>query len=383
MTEDRRLGNDQLGERRELSTSTVMAEVLDLRAQVRALQADQEQRTIAVVESADQITPTMTLEAMQTRDIFIQNVINNFFKEGLHFGVPFPGAKGPDGKPIRMLYKVGAEWFASGFGVRPEYVEIEAVKQRGDTPLVLYRYRCNLVYFKTGQIVGSAEGVCSSDEEKYKYRLSNYKCPSCGQETIMRGRAEWGGGWYCNKNKGGCGAKYERGSVEIENQPKPGRTLNPDLFGLEHTISAMAQKRAFVLAVRGTFGLGAYIQYFEGLDDEVIEEEVPSMPPRVQEFLNQVEENHIQDSDPESPTVDDITWTRDATACNKFIDWAQKTWTENGAEPLEFPHLVNRIIKVLALDGKAKDRAGLRALLETYPGSKDDAANAVRTYNES
>lgn len=78
--------------------------------------------------------------------------------------------------------------------------------------------------------------------------------------------------------------------------------------------------------------------------------------------------------------LDAITWTRDTTACNKFIDWAQKEWSTPGAEPLEFPHLINRIIKALSLEGKAKNRAELRALLETYTGTKEDAAAAVRNY---
>jgi len=34
-------------------------------------------------------------------------------------------------------------------------------------------------------------------------------CPECGKQTVIKGKAEYGGGWLCWKKKGGCGAKFD------------------------------------------------------------------------------------------------------------------------------------------------------------------------------
>jgi hypothetical protein len=33
-------------------------------------------------------------------------------------------------------------------------------------------------------------------------------CPVCGKDAIIQGKPEYGGGWLCYKQKGGCGAKF-------------------------------------------------------------------------------------------------------------------------------------------------------------------------------
>jgi hypothetical protein len=169
---------------REPQDQTQMIQSMQIElAELRNLFA--RQRTVdkvpMVVESPiSQVEPTMSIEALRERDDFIKQVISHFFVEDIHYGVPFPNSKD------KMLKKAGAEWFASGFGVRPSYVELDAIVETSETPRVFYRYRCDLVFVRTGQIVGSAEGICSSDEDKYKYRHQNYTCPTCHQETIMK-----------------------------------------------------------------------------------------------------------------------------------------------------------------------------------------------------
>jgi len=37
-------------------------------------------------------------------------------------------------------------------------------------------------------------------------------CPECGQAAIIKGKAEYGGGYLCWKKKGGCGAKFPDGT---------------------------------------------------------------------------------------------------------------------------------------------------------------------------
>jgi hypothetical protein len=36
-------------------------------------------------------------------------------------------------------------------------------------------------------------------------------CPVCGKDAVIKGKAEYGGGWLCFGKKGGCGAKWPEG----------------------------------------------------------------------------------------------------------------------------------------------------------------------------
>lgn len=234
-------------------------ELAELRAEMRAIK-----RQDTAIEPISHAVPVLLIDAMRQRQQFLEDVVANFFHKGIHYGEPFPGSRD------MMLYKMGAEWIASAFGVRPEYDPLNEVIERGVTPFVQYRYRCNLRSIKSGQIVGSAVGQCSSEEDKYKYQQAKYKCPSCGKDTIIKdsfAKDDAKEGWVCLRKSGGCGAKYAKNAIEITTQPKPGRVLNLEVVGSAHTIDAMAQKRAFVLAIREAFGLSSIFRYFEGLDD--------------------------------------------------------------------------------------------------------------------
>ena len=77
--------------------------------------------------------------------------------------------------------------------------------------------------------------------------------PVCGAATIIRGKAEYGGGWLCFSKKGGCGAKYSDGDFRIEGQ-ETGRVPNPDIADVVNTILKMAKKRALIDAVLNTVG---------------------------------------------------------------------------------------------------------------------------------
>lgn len=266
---DRRIPTDQPETARASDDPKVRQLETDL-ADLRAQLADKDRQLVKIETNTaapvTTITPAMSLEALAARHEFIGHVVSKFFKKGLHYGEPFPNSKD------LMLYRTGAEWIASSFGVRAKFTELEAFKDRAATPpAVSYKFRCELILISTGQIVGDAIGECTTDEDKYKYRQATYKCPSCGQETIYK--STYGeGGWYCNVKKGGCGAKYGKQDAEIMHQPKPGRSLNMETLGLAHTVSTMAQKRAFVLAVRAAFGLTAYFKYYEDVDDIDTEE---------------------------------------------------------------------------------------------------------------
>lgn len=58
-------------------------------------------------------------------------------------------------------------------------------------------------------------GIASREEMEKTERMGSEPsqaedvCPSCGEaKAVIRGRAEYGGGWLCFLKKGGCGAKW-------------------------------------------------------------------------------------------------------------------------------------------------------------------------------
>ena len=69
--------------------------------------------------------------------------------------------------------------------------------------------------------------------------------PGFSLRWIIRGREEYGGGWLCYKNKGGCGAKFDVNDPAITAQ-QVGRVINPDIPDQINTIQKMAQKRALI-----------------------------------------------------------------------------------------------------------------------------------------
>src|SRR5688500_10024624 len=74
-------------------------------------------------------------------------------------------------------------------------------------------------------------GIASREEMEKTERMTEpsaraeQACPSCGNTgAVIKGKAEYGGGWLCFLKKGGCGAKW--GGEEPE---KPKRTSRKDL----------------------------------------------------------------------------------------------------------------------------------------------------------
>jgi hypothetical protein len=85
-------------------------------------------------------------------------------------------------------------------------------------------------------------------ESKYRWRSAARKCPSCGKETIIKGKEEYGGGFVCFGKKGGCGAKFKDDDPAIIEQPS-GKIENTDIADTCNTVIKMSKKRAYVDAV--------------------------------------------------------------------------------------------------------------------------------------
>jgi len=179
----------------------------------------------------------MSLERLTDQIRIIKDVMENVMVEGEHYGT-IPGCG-----PKAALYKPGAEKLCVTFRLAPSY-DIKKTILRDDHRE--YEFVCTLTHIPTGAVIGQGVGSCSTLESKYRYRNAPLKCPKCaGEETIIKGKEEYGGGWLCYVKKGGCGAKFSEGDPAIENQAR-GRTEKPDPADCYNTVMKMAKKRAHI-----------------------------------------------------------------------------------------------------------------------------------------
>lgn len=201
----------------------------------------------------------------------VQSLMKAAMRDGEHFGC-IPGT---GGKPT--LLQPGAQKLAMMFRWAPEYT---VVRRDLDGGHVEYEVKCRLTHQNTGNFVGEGVGLCSSMEAKYRYRKGGHVCPECGKDAIIKGKAEYGGGWLCFKKKNGCGAKFPDAQFE----GNPDRAENEDLADTFNTILKMAKKRAFVDAVlQASSASDIFTQDLEDMRDNAAAKPaapVPEAPPR-------------------------------------------------------------------------------------------------------
>jgi hypothetical protein len=188
------------------------------------------------------VIQAMPLKQLQDRFDGVRTLIHQNFKEGIHWG----GMPGTDKK---IIFKAGTELAASLFQLRPEYsIKREDLSGGHREITVVTR-----LFAPNGVEVGQGVGSCSTQESKYRWRKAERVCPECGQPTIIKGKAEYGGGYLCWAKKGGCGAKFADGDPAIESQ-EVGRVENPDIADVYNTVLKMSKKRSFTDAVISTTG---------------------------------------------------------------------------------------------------------------------------------
>lgn len=182
--------------------------------------------------------------ALTVADIRQQvNHIQNVMREVMHRGEHFGTVPGCGDKP--SLLKPGAEKLGLVFRLAPEFDTTIVDMGHGHRE---YRITCKLTSILSGEFVGSGVGSCSTMESKYRYRSASRKCPSCGKESIIKGKEQYGGGWLCWKKKDGCGATFQDGDPVIEKQ-EAGKVENHDIADTYNTVLKMAKKRAHVDAI--------------------------------------------------------------------------------------------------------------------------------------
>jgi hypothetical protein len=188
---------------------------------------------------------------MTARVAQLDQFYRDVMQEGTDYGV-IPGTAKPS------LYQPGAQLLDQIFGLVPSFLVEASSLIDWERPIPFFHYviRCRLVARRSGELVAEAIGSCNSHEDRYRWRNARKACPRCGIESIARSRAEYGGGYYCNKNQGGCGLSFKAGTpgaVDLDAQAA-GRSANEDTASLENTILKMSQKRAHVAATLNATG---------------------------------------------------------------------------------------------------------------------------------
>ena len=213
--------------------------------------------------------PTLTAQDIKAQVQLIQEVMQAVMQEGYHYGV-IPGT----GKP--SLLKPGAEKLTMTFRLAP-IVQVQA--RDLDEVHREYQVRCTLVHIPTGRVYGEGVGLCSTLESRYRYRYAERTCPRCGRTTIIRGRAEYGGGFVCYQRKGGCGAKFSAQDPVIINQ-QVGKIENPEIADTYNTVLKMAKKRALIDAtLTATAASDIFTQDLEDFSTAGPESPTSDIPP--------------------------------------------------------------------------------------------------------
>lgn len=241
----------------------------------------------------------------------VRDVRHRVMKDGQHYGV-IPGVNKPS------LYKPGAEVLGLTFQLD---LQLEAT-DRWDGEHLECKVKCTVYSANTGVRLGSGIGSCSTRESKYAWRKAERKCPSCGAETIIRGKKDYGGGWLCWGKKGGCGAKFKDGDASIEQQ-QTGRVPNPDIADQYNTVRKMAAKRARIDAVLSVTGAS---ELFTQDVEDMADTPPPVAPPDISPHVTPEDEGRTD-------YMDDATLMRDM---RKLCDQIHELPQDGTAEPHEW-----------------------------------------------
>jgi hypothetical protein len=203
-------------------------------------------------QPVEPLTPVMDLQLAKARLKEFQAFVAGYLKEGEDYGT-IPGTPKP------TLYKSGADKLCELYGL----ADIYDIKGTIDWDKGLFDYEVCCKLHRGERLIATGWGSCSSWESRYRWREEPLKCPNCHKPNIIKGRAEYGGGWICWAKKGGCGAKFPEQEVRITSQPQ-GKIPNPDIVDLKNTILKMAKKRAKIDAtLAATRSSGLFTQDME------------------------------------------------------------------------------------------------------------------------
>jgi len=254
---------------------------------------EMENNQLAVRDNNLFIAPVVNVQGALQRYQDMKDFVSGILKENVDYG-KIPGTSKD------TLLKPGAEKLSAFFGLSAEFQIIEMAEDwtgenHGGEPFFNYWYKCRVT--RNGKIIAEGEGSCNSFEKKYRYRSANIKCPTCNNETVIKGKAEYGGGWLCWTKNGGCGAKFKAGDTSIEDQPR-GQIKNPDIADIVNTLQKMAQKRAYIAAVLLATNAS---EYFTQDIEDYIEADFVAVEPVVEKQKAQPKQEPAKPNQPEKP----------------------------------------------------------------------------------
>lgn len=203
------------------------------------------------------------LQALKLAQCRMERIQRELMKEGVDYGV-IPGT---GDKPT--LLKPGTERLCKFHHLVPTFNQESILGDGITTPHIRILTTCSLHYeSEDGPIVAQGLGAANSWEKKYRWRDGQRRCPTCGAAAIIKGKAEYGGGYLCWAKKGGCGAKFAEEDATITEQ-QIGQVENPDPFDTENTLEKMSAKRAQTDAtLRATATSGLFSQDLEDIGEQ-------------------------------------------------------------------------------------------------------------------
>jgi len=181
------------------------------------------------------------------------------------------------GTPKPTLLKPGAEKLCDIYGLRADFDIERSVGDGVTAPSLSYQTRCTLhLGALDGPAVAVGYGAANSWERKYRYRLAERACPSCGMiGTLLKskkGKPEW----FCWAKKGGCGSTFPIMDPQVTQQAL-GQIDNPDPWDLDTTLLKMAEKRSHVDAtLRACAASGLFTQDVEDRAEQPTEQRTES-----------------------------------------------------------------------------------------------------------
>lgn len=213
-----------------------MSNTIDVQAEV--VKPEEPPTSTAIVKRDQQLAigRPMSIDELHENLEFIRNVMRKEMKEGQDYG-KIPGVEKD------CLFQPGAQKLLMTFGLT-ESVKTEVVK---DYPNFHREYSFVVTVKAPNGKEWDGVGVCSTLESKYRYRKAERRCPECGKNSVITGKAEFGGGYLCWKKKDGCGAKFAENDPRITSQPSGQVEFDnpPDYW---NTVRKMSFKRALVAA---------------------------------------------------------------------------------------------------------------------------------------
>lgn len=195
--------------------------------------------------------PILTLAELKAKVNLVALVMRDVMKKDTHYGI-IPGTPKPS------LYKAGAEKLSMTFGIA---TSTEILEERMTELEVTYVVRTTATSQHSGRFLGAKIGVCSTEEEKYRWRKP------VGQEYDEtpedRRRNKW---------KKSANGTYQE------------KQVRQDLGSVRNTILQMADKRATVAVIRQvTAASDIFTQDVEDLPEEArgaAEEGAPIQQPQ-------------------------------------------------------------------------------------------------------